>query len=78
MMTKVQKWGNSLAIRIPRHVAEQAGIGRETTVDVSVADHKIVITPERGETLEALCAQITPENMHGEIDWGQPAGEEVW
>jgi antitoxin MazE len=79
MLAKVQRWGNSLALRIPKALAVEAGISQESEVDLTVRDHQIIITPSRGEyTLAELCNQITPENMHGETDWGKPRGEETW
>ena len=81
MQTRVQRWGNSLALRIPKPIADRVGIRQESKVEVSVTDHQIVITLAKETlTLEALVSQITPQNMHGdgETDWGPPAGEEVW
>ena len=79
MLARVQKWGNSLALRIPKSVAVEAGIGLESEVELSVRDHQILITPARGEyALADLVNRITPENMHGETEWGPPSGEENW
>jgi len=79
MLARVQKWGNSLALRIPKQLAVEAGINLESEVDLTVRDHQIIITPAQGEyTLAELCSRITPENKHGETDWGAPEGEESW
>ena len=79
MRTRVQKWGNSLALRIPKTFAREAGIVAETPVDLYLADGKVVIAPVPPETiLEQLLAQITPENVHAEIDSGTAVGNEVW
>lgn len=79
MKTTVQKWGNSLAVRIPRPFAEEIQLEENTTVDLSIRGGKLVIVPAEPEiTLESLVEQITDENRHGEIDTGQPVGNEVW
>ncbi len=80
MKTRVQKWGNSLALRIPKAFAEEVGLEKETTVEVSLEDGKLVISPvgRQKPTLEELLAQITPENLHGEVDYGPPVGNEIW
>ncbi len=80
MRTRVQKWGNSLALRIPKSFAIEAGIQRETPVEVTLTDGKVVITPiNKPElTLEQLLAQITPENVHHEVDTGAVVGNETW
>jgi antitoxin MazE len=80
MMTHVQKWGNSLALRIPKSFAAQAGLGENTAVDLSVADGKLIVRPrvEEPQSLNQLLAGITDENLHGEWDTGPAAGKEVW
>jgi antitoxin MazE len=60
MLARVQKWGNSLALRIPKQVAVEAGINLESEVDLVVRDHQIIITPARGEySLADLVNRIT-------------------
>jgi antitoxin MazE len=80
MLTKVQKWGNSFALRIPKTFADEMQMTVDTAVELSIADGKLVITPvERSEySLEELLSQITPENLHDEVDWGAPVGQETW
>lgn len=79
MTTKVQKWGNSLAVRIPKEVAEQLTIEQGSDIEMKVTDNEIKLIPKkRKPTLEELMAQITPENQHDEVDWGKPEGNEVW
>ncbi len=81
MVTKVQKWGNSLAVRIPDSVVEEAGFAPGKEVTVKNVRNTVVITPviaKRRPTLEELVARITPENLHEEIDWGDPVGKELW
>lgn len=80
MRTRVQRWGNSLALRIPRSVVEETGLTTGTTVDVEVADGKIVVVPRlvSARTLEDLLAQVTEENRHDSVDTGPAVGCEAW
>jgi antitoxin MazE len=80
MKTRILKWGNSLALRIPKPFAEEARLAEDSTVDVSVRNGKLVVVPlpEPEYTLEDLVARITPENRHTETDTGRPVGNEVW
>ena len=80
MKRRIQKWGNSLALRIPRSFAEEVGIDKETPVEIALADGRLVITPLTGPepTLEQLLTGITPENLHKEVDAGAATGNEAW
>ena len=79
MTTQVAKWGNSLGLRLPRSVAQEAQIGDGDTVDVVVEGGAIVIRPARARySLDELVAGITKANRHDETDWGAPAGRETW
>ena len=80
MTSQIQKWGNSLALRIPKAVAEQVGLKQSSEVEVSVRDGQIVIKPVPASqfNLASMLAQITPENLHGETAWGDPQGKEEW
>ena len=79
MKTTIQKWGNSLAVRIPRPFAEEIRIEENTTVDLTVRAGKLVIVPTEPElTLADLVEKITDENRHSEIGTGDRVGNEVW
>ena len=81
MKVKIQKWGNSLAVRIPKSYAIQAEIEQDTFVDLSVLEGNIIVKPEKRKpkfTLEELLQSVTEENLHGEVDFGKPVGKEVW
>ena len=80
MKGQIQKWGNSLALRIPRGVAEEVRLEQSSNVDISVREGSIIITPAQGRryVLSELLARITPENVHQETDWGAPQGQEEW
>lgn len=82
MITKVQKWGNSQGLRLSKGVLSDAAIEVGDSVDVSVRDGALVITPVRrvrgqfdlGELVREIPAGYTP----GELDWGPPVGREGW
>lgn len=76
MKSRIQKWGNSLAVRIPRAFAEEANLREDTPVDLSVQQGKVIVEPEL--TLEALLDDVTDANRHGETDTGSVVGNEVW
>lgn len=80
MHGKIQRWGNSLAVRIPSVFAKDAGFEAETSVEILVNEGNIVISPRPGPafTLDQLLAGITDENLHEEIPTGPPVGNEVW
>ena len=80
MKTRVQKWGNSLALRIPKTYADEVGLNKETSVEVSLTDGKLVITPvtQPKLTLKQLLSKVTTENLHHEVDTGSAVGIEAW
>lgn len=79
MLTTIQRWGNSLAVRIPKAFAAQAQLTENSEVDISVDGEQIIVTPARRVwKLDELVRQITPSNKHREIEWGDPAGKEAW
>ena len=72
---RVAKWGNSLVARIPKAVPVQARLPEGDEVVIEALDGSIELRPAKGiPTVEELVAQITPENRHGEIDWGPDVG----
>ena len=78
-MSVVAKWGNSLAIRLPKNIADKVNLTEGTAISIDVTDNKIVITPKKTQyTLEELLAGASSEDFDGEFDWGEPLGEEVW
>jgi antitoxin MazE len=80
MVGNVAKWGNSLAVRIPQHLAKEIGLIDGGEVEIVAIDGNLTIKPRRQKqySLEELIAGITPENRHGEIDTGMSVGEEIW
>jgi antitoxin MazE len=80
MQTKIQRWGNSLGLRIPRSFAEEAGVEAGSQVDLSVRDGDLVVraAKRRMYRLSELLQKITTKNLHSEVDTGEPIGREVW
>lgn len=80
MKTRIQKWGNSLALRIPKPFAEETHLSEDSAVDVTVRNGKLVVVPilEPELSLKQLVSQISPRNRHRETDTGEPVGNEVW
>jgi antitoxin MazE len=80
MKVQIQKWGNSLALRIPKSFAVESKIKQGSTVEVSLESGKIVVFPvaEPEFSLDELLAEITPENLHGEFETGSSVGKEAW
>lgn len=80
MLTQVQRWGNSLGLRIPRSFAEETRIKKGSKVDLTVVDGRLIITPLRPKryTLEALVAKIKPSNLHPNVETGNRRGREIW
>lgn len=80
MKVRVTKWGNSLALRIPKPLALEADIAEGAVVEISLADQKIIVqrTEPREYTLDELLAGITDDNLPEKIDTGPPQGREIW
>jgi len=80
MRVCIQKWGNSLALRIPRSMAMESSIEQGSYVDIQSVDGKLVIDPvkETEYKLEDLLEKVSETNIHFEIDTGNPVGKELW
>lgn len=78
MRAVVKKWGNSASVRIPASVMAAAGLRLDQAVEVREDNGRVVIEPVEREDydLAQLLNAITPENTHGEIDFGMPVGRE--
>jgi antitoxin MazE len=77
---QISKWGNSLAVRLPRGVVREAKLaeGDRVLLDVT-AEGEILIRAGRPKySLQELVFGITAKNRHHEAEWGQPVGKEVW
>lgn len=80
MQSRVQKWGNSLALRIPKSFAAEIGLVDEMPVELSLVDGTLVIAPltRAPYELDDLLDMITDDNLHAEIATAAPVGSEVW
>jgi antitoxin MazE len=80
MKTTVQRWGNSLALRIPKTFAEEISVREGDEVEMNIAKGRLVVAPRppRDYHLADLVAGIRPGNLHKEIITGKPQGKEVW
>ncbi len=80
MLTRIQKWGNSLALRIPRAFAREAALEQGTPVEVSARQGKVIVerAAEPPLTLEELLQGVTEGNLHHEVDTGPAVGKEAW
>ena len=77
---QVQKWGNSLALRIPKAYAAQLGVTSDSSVELSVKEGCLMMRPAVAPRYELreLLASVTPDNLHSEVDFGPQVGREVW
>jgi antitoxin MazE len=84
MKVAFQKWGNSLALRVPKAFADEIRARHGRAAEMTVSDGKLVIEiarPQRRKrryALDDLVAGITPANRHDETDWGPAVGNEAW
>jgi antitoxin MazE len=79
MTTQVNRWGNSLAVRIPTAFAKELQLAEGAEIVLTRVEGGLELRPKNnGYSLKELLAQITPENLHGETDWGPRVGREVW
>ena len=80
MTTKIQQWGNSLAVRLPKEITQKFNLHKGSSVVLTEDMKNIMIKPVRKNkvTLKELVSKITPENIHSEVDWGKSVGKEIW
>jgi antitoxin MazE len=80
-MPVIKKWGNSLALRIPTHIATQLKVRENTSVELSISEGGMLVKPIHSKPKYSLCEMldgITEENIHGAVDTGEPRGAEIW
>jgi len=82
MITRIQKWGNSQGLRLSKALLSDADIGVGDAVEVALHKRALIVTPARrirgGHNLRDLVRRIPKDYRPGELDWGTPAGREVW
>ena len=80
MKTRVQRWGNSLAVRIPKSFAEEVGLEDDSPVNLRLSHGKLVLEPSSppAPSLDELLRRVRKSNLHTEVDTGPAQGREVW
>ncbi len=79
MKGKIQKWGNSLAIRIPKPFANEINLTNNSEVEISLKDGALLVEPSVKEIdLDELLKKVNKKNLHKLIDFGPPVGREIW
>ena len=78
MTVAIKKWGNSLALRIPKDIAQTLHIENDTMLELNIKDGVLVIEPQKSTLLESLVSRIDADNIHTEIDTGKAVGNEEW
>lgn len=79
MKTKIQKWGNSLGVRLPKNITEQKALKEGLGVSVVIKNDQIVIEPVEDElSLESMMSKVSVDNIHDETDWKEVRGNEIW
>ncbi|MBD2579970.1 AbrB/MazE/SpoVT family DNA-binding domain-containing protein [Oscillatoria sp. FACHB-1406] len=79
MISTISKWGNSLAVRIPQHLAKEIALTEGTQIVLLIEDGNLIVQPRQKKrySLEELLEQITPDNLHREIAHGTAVGQEI-
>ena len=80
MKTKVQRWGNSLAVRIPKSFAEEVGLGDNSSIEMRLVKGGLLLEPSPvwAPGLDELLEGVTEANLHDEVDSGPAQGSEAW
>jgi len=78
MEAMVQKWGNSLGIRIPNLIVREFSLKNGSVVNINDNGNEIVIKPIKKSRLSEMLDKINGQNLHQELDWGKPVGKEIW
>ncbi len=78
MTVSIKKWGNSLALRIPKDIAQTLHIENNSTLELSIKDGALIIEPQNETLLESLVSRIDADNLHHEVDTGKVVGNEEW
>ncbi len=80
MISRILKWGNSLAVRIPKVFADEMNVAENTSIQLVLKEGALQIIPvvETGWDLDDLLAGVMDENLHGEWETDQPVGKEQW
>ena len=78
MTVPLKKWGNSLALRIPKDIAKTLSIEYNSIMELAIVNGVLIIKPKKSTLLESLVSQINSENLHREVSTGRNVGNEEW
>ncbi len=79
MKSQIGRWGNSLAVRIPKHIADELALGVNDEVDCRLEKGQLIVEPLQKMPKYTLVELLNQElELEPEIDWGQPSGAEQW
>ncbi len=80
METNIQKWGNSLGVRLPKHVADKKALKEGSRVRVTETEDglAIIVVKKNRRTLGEMLKGVTKDQLHEEVTWGAPVGKELW
>jgi antitoxin MazE len=77
MRARVQRWGNSLALRIPQAFGRELNLRPESSVEMTVDSGRLILVPIEDSSVPTL-DRVSDENKHAEVETGQPVGNETW
>ncbi len=78
MTVALKKWGNSLALRIPKDIANTLLVQNNTLMELNIENGVLIVKPKKSHLLEELVSKINSENLHKEVDTGRSVGNEEW
>ncbi len=78
MTVAIKKWGNSLALRIPKDIAQTMDIENNSMLELHIKNGALVLSPTKATLLESLVSRIDANNLHTEVDTGKVVGNEEW
>jgi len=78
MTVALKKWGNSLALRIPKDIAKTLSIEYNSMMELEIVDEALMLKPKKSTLLEDLVSQINSQNLHSEVSTGKSVGNEEW
>ncbi len=78
MILQVKKWGNSLAVRLPKDISKALSVQNNSFLELELLENGLLLKPKKSSELDKLISQINPRNLHSEIKTGKSVGNEIW
>ncbi len=78
MTISVKKWGNSLALRIPKEIANALSVDNNSLLDLELTKDGLLLKPQKESRLQELVSKIDDTNIHKEVETGKKVGHEEW